>query len=97
MKALVIGVGAVGARAARQLLSSDSVDEVLLCDPARPHVEAVAASLGRRSRVVESADDERADVALLALPGGRHRAEAERQLERGAQVVSVSDAMSDVK
>jgi len=97
MKVLVIGVGAVGARAARQLLSSDSVDEVLLCDPARAHVEDVARSLGRRSRIVDPTDDEPADVALLALPPGLHRAEAERQLERGAHVVSVSDAMGDVK
>jgi hypothetical protein len=97
MKALVVGVGAVGARAARQLLSSDGVEQVLLCDPGGDHVDDVASSLGPRVRVVDAPDAEAADVAVLALPAGMHRAEAERQLERGTHVVSVSDAMRDVR
>ena len=97
MKALVVGVGAVGARAARQLISTDVVEAVFLCDPAAQHVADVAASLGSTAVVVERPDAERVDVAVLALPAGLHRAEAERQLERGAHVVSTSDAMADVR
>ena len=46
MRIAVIGLGAVGARAARQLASTDGVDAVLLRDERPERLDEVAASLG---------------------------------------------------
>jgi hypothetical protein len=89
----------VGARAARQLLSSDngpsSIDVVDL-DAGR--ARAVAESLGERARVApwSPGDLGAGDVVLLACPGG-HRRLAEDALERGADVVSVADELEEVR
>jgi saccharopine dehydrogenase-like NADP-dependent oxidoreductase len=95
----VLGAGAVGSRAVRQLASTPAVDAVSVADldPARAE------------RCVAAIDDERvtandagegwatgADVGVVASPPGGHRREAERLLERGAAVVSTSDDPDDV-
>lgn len=100
MRALVVGAGAVGARAARQLVSVDAVEHVGLFDPDGRRVAAVADSLGRaRAAVVPTVDADAcraADVVVLATPGDQ-RATAELAIENGADVVSTSDAMGTVK
>jgi saccharopine dehydrogenase-like NADP-dependent oxidoreductase len=91
----VIGVGATGARAARQLASADEVDVVVLGGPGeRP--DALRQSLGTSARVGDPLDAG-ARVVVLAGPAGTHADAARRCLERGIDVVSTSDAVDDVE
>lgn len=91
----VVGVGATGARAARQLASADEVDVVVLGGPGeRP--DALRQSLGASARVGDPLT-EGARVVVLAGPAGTHAETARRCLERGIDVVSTSDAVDDVE
>jgi len=109
MRACVWGTGAVGSRAARQLASSDEVDEVVLVDADPGAAAAVADSLGPVARLGGAPDGrsggdggpggdgmQGADVVVLATPDG-HRRLAEQALEQGAHVVSVSDSVDEVR
>lgn len=100
MRALVIGAGAVGARAARQLASTEGVD-VAVHDARRARAESVVASLGGTAAVAERADGAGdtadVDVALLATPAGTHVELARTFLRRGVPVVSTSDDLDDVR
>ena len=103
MRVGVVGAGAVGSRAARQLASTPSVAEVIVLDVDLSRARAVVASISQPGRVHEaplSTGGELPpgmDVVVLALPPGGHRAVAERALERGASVVSASDQVADVR
>ncbi len=48
MRALVIGAGAVGARAVRQLVESPEVDEVAIVDTDPARQAAIVRQLGRQ-------------------------------------------------
>ena len=96
MRVLLVGCGAVGARAARQLSTVNDVDTIVVDDPRTEHVEAVVRSIGS---IIAAAGTRtwaqvRPDVVVLATPAG-HRNAAEQALGLGAHVVSVSDAMDD--
>lgn len=96
MRVAVVGAGATGARAARQLASTDVVDEVVVAD-ADPDVRRkVAGLLGRDA---EASDDEvpEADVVLLASPAGTQGGLARTALRQGASVVATSDDIADVR
>ncbi|WP_195210421.1 Gfo/Idh/MocA family oxidoreductase [Actinomarinicola tropica] len=95
----VIGVGAVGARAARQLVSTDDLGTVVLRDVDVERVEAVARSLGSSARVETPpfAEPPRVDVAVLATPAGTHADLARDLLGAGSSVVSVADSVEDVR
>jgi saccharopine dehydrogenase-like NADP-dependent oxidoreductase len=99
MRVAVLGLGAVGARAARQLASTDGVTEVVLRDPDAARVDEVAASLGVAARAEQppyhSMVD--ADAAVLASPGGRHGEIAMELVAKDTPVVSCSDAINDVE
>jgi saccharopine dehydrogenase-like NADP-dependent oxidoreductase len=99
MRALVLGVGAVGTRLARQLVSSTDVESVRLRDERSERVQAVVASLGERAVIDTEPYTAEADVDVVALagPAGTHRRAAEVFLRRGIPVVSVSDAVTDVR
>lgn len=98
MRAAVVGVGAVGARVARQLVSSADIDEggLVIVDPDQRRVAAVCASLGPAVRAGSDASLDGADVVVLASPSG-HRRLAEEALSGGAHVVSVADDMESVR
>jgi saccharopine dehydrogenase-like NADP-dependent oxidoreductase len=96
MKVAVIGAGAVGARAARQLASSVEVTRVFVTDTDGVKAQTVAASIGAEKAAVAS-DVADVTVALLALRGDGHAAQAERYLEAGIPVVSVADGVDDVR
>lgn len=94
---LVVGCGVVGTRVARHLADSARVSSVVIDDPTSLYLDGLVASsprvtpLGRRSW-----DEAEPDVVLLALPAG-HVDPATRALRLGANVVSVGDAVADVR
>jgi saccharopine dehydrogenase-like NADP-dependent oxidoreductase len=96
VRAVVAGIGAVGARAARQLASSPELTSLVVAaaDPQR------AASAARSLECTAAAwgpDTLRgADVVVLA-GANDHRRAAEEALEAGASVVSVADRVGDVE
>ncbi|HEX7276092.1 MAG TPA: Gfo/Idh/MocA family oxidoreductase [Acidimicrobiales bacterium] len=102
MRAIVVGVGALGARAARQLLALGPVDDLAVIDPDTARREAVVASLGRPVSVGSDLGSVLTTVrgpstsVVLTCPPGNHRALAEQALAAGASVVSVSDSADDV-
>src|SRR5207248_11670482 len=98
MRAVVVGAGAVGSRAARQLASTDAVDHLVITAVDNERAQLVAASLGDGTAVAPSlaASLSGADVVVLATPS-HHRALAERALEHRAHVVSVVDDVDEVR
>lgn len=102
MRVAVLGAGAVGARAARQLASSPSVRSVAVVDTDRRRADAVVASIAEPQRVRAPIAGRlgpvphRTDVVVIAAPVGEHLALAERALELGASVVSTSDQVAEV-
>jgi hypothetical protein len=91
-------MGAVGARAARQLVSTDAVEHVAVLSADDGRAAAAARSLGEGAHAgpVTPAAFDGMDVVVLACTPP-HRGLAEAALERGAHVVSVSDAIGDVR
>jgi saccharopine dehydrogenase-like NADP-dependent oxidoreductase len=98
MQIALVGAGAVGARAARQLASSEQVDRILVVDALTPAVDTVVASLGSDiARAATFADTSAADAVVLAHPGGDHATLAATHVRDGRSVVSVSDDVDDVR
>ena len=97
MRAAVVGTGAVGGRAARQLLAPD-VDDLAVVEPDRSRADVVTAALGAPARVVADVAEALASAEVVVLAAaGRHRDAAERALEAGVHVVSVADGLDDVR
>ena len=94
----ILGVGAVGARLARQLVSTD-VDEVVIRDDSVSRAELVARSLGEAARVDRGAmtDPLDAEVIVLAGPGRVQAGQAAVFVRAGQHVVSTSDDIDDVR
>jgi hypothetical protein len=93
--ALVLGTGAVGARAARQL-ASDGID-VILADTHSERAAAVATAIGDGARTATGSPlATEADVAVLCH-GEAHAPDAAALLRRGIPVVSVADDPDDVR
>jgi saccharopine dehydrogenase-like NADP-dependent oxidoreductase len=99
LRVAVLGAGAVGARAARQLASSDEVTELVVADVLESSAHAVAESIddGRVRAVGVDGWCEGVDVGVLATPEGEHRRWAERLLDQGSHVVSVVDDVDEVR
>lgn len=98
MRVAVIGAGAVGVRAARQLLFLGDVEGLAVVDPDRDRRDAVVSSLGSPAAAADTVEPalDGADVAVLAMPAG-HRAAAESALTRGVSVVSTADEVETVR
>jgi hypothetical protein len=98
VRVLLIGAGAVGARAGRQMLTVPGLDELVIFERDRALRAAVVESLGDPSREADTKEPapEAGDIVVLAAPG-RHRPRVERALDAGAHVVSTSDAFEDAK
>lgn len=99
MQVLVVGLGAVGTRAARQLTSTDSVEKVIVVDDRPGRVVEVVASLGTKAEAGPSSTDPLpdADVVLLATPAGRQLAPALEMVGRSISVVTTSDSIDEVR
>jgi saccharopine dehydrogenase-like NADP-dependent oxidoreductase len=99
MKVLLLGAGAVGARAARQLVESDEVGRVTLAGAGERARAALADSTG--PKVHDGGGglglDQRVDVVVVAGPPGTHVEAAQAHLSEGRAVVSCSDAVEDVE
>ena len=97
MRVAVIGLGAVGTRAARQLASTDAVESIVLRSPSGARAEEVAASLGAKAII----DDGRAgalpdaDVVIVATPSGTQADLARALVQRGTPVVTTSDRVDE--
>lgn len=96
---LLLGAGAVGARAARQLVEADDVDELVIADPDDARRQAVVTSTG--DKAIDGGADGSAsgpvDGVLLASPNGEHVAAARAHMEQGRSVVSCADGIHDVQ
>ena len=107
----VVGAGAVGARCARQLLSSDGVASVVVVDPVAARAGEVVASLGGGASVgapppvagragsAHGAATALTDVEVVVLcgPAGSQVAAAAAHLAAGTSVVSTSDDLEEVQ
>lgn len=98
MRVAVVGLGAVGTRASRQLASTGAVTEIVLRDVRSPRVEEVAASLGAKARaeVGPYASPVEADVVVVATPAGQQVELVRTLISRATAVVSTSDSVDDV-
>jgi saccharopine dehydrogenase-like NADP-dependent oxidoreductase len=95
---LILGAGAVGARAARQLVEAADVDEVLIADPNAARRAAVVASTGAKARDGgDGTPSGRIDGVVLAGPNGAHVGAARTHLALGRPVVSCADGVADVE
>jgi hypothetical protein len=93
--ALVVGLGEVGIRAARQLVDTPGVERVLLSSRDGARLSDVAAALGPRATVVEFApgDDLPAgvDVVATALPAGVDHPVVNAAIAAGVPLASSDD------
>lgn len=99
MRVAVVGLGAVGTRAARQLASTPEVEQVVVCDTQAGRIEEVSSSLGAKAIAdpgsVDSVPD--ADVVVLATPPRTQLGAAADLVRRGIPVVTTSDAVDEVR
>lgn len=98
MRVLLVGAGAVGARAGRQLVEADEVDSVVVAGGGEAARLAVVEGCG--PKVSDGGTDPLgvgADAVVLTGPAGTHIEVARAHLERGAAVVSCSDHLDDVQ
>ena len=93
----MIGAGAVGARAARQLVEASDVDEVMVSDVDDARRAAVVLATGDKATDAGRESDAIVDAVLLAGPVGSHVAAAAFHLAAGRPVVSTSDSIADVQ
>ena len=94
--AIVVGAGAAGARAARQLHAGGF--EVLVAERRAPRLADVLHALGPGSSAYDGDPAEATvDVAVLAFGPGDHAPLAARLLRRGVPTVSVADEPDDVR
>jgi saccharopine dehydrogenase-like NADP-dependent oxidoreductase len=97
VRVIVLGTGAVGARAARQLASSAEVDRLHLCDRTPARAEAVASSLGLSAEAVEWSPSLLDDAGALVVAAPGQQAAVQSAIESDVAVVSVVDAMAEVE
>jgi hypothetical protein len=91
--ALVVGVGEVGVRAARQLVDTPTIDRVLVCDRDRKRAARLADSLGKSAVAVDVGDSlpDGVDVVATALPRTVDADIVQRAIEAGVPCVSSDD------
>jgi hypothetical protein len=97
---LLVGAGAVGARAARQLTDTPGIDRVLIVERRAAQAQLVASAMGARAEVVEwdaeSPLPEGITVVACALPAGCEQPVASRALEAGVPFASAGDDEHDL-
>lgn len=94
---IVMGSGAVGARCARALLSTDPELEIVVSDAEHRRAVAVASSLGERARAERVPRLGAGSVVVSAVGDAGHLDVARGALEEGASVVSTADGLDSVR
>ncbi len=97
----VIGLGALGARAARQCATVEQIERLVLCDTDLKRLDMVHRALEeeRTVTVVDTAEAVLAadiDIVILAHPSG-HTDLARQAIAQGIDVISGSDDIVEVK
>jgi NADP oxidoreductase coenzyme F420-dependent len=96
----VWGTGAVGARAARQLASTDGVERIVVAGHSPERREAICESLGPVAVAVEPEVEALVsagcDAVVLAMAGD-HAVPSRRMLAANVHVVSTSSAVADAE
>ncbi len=93
-RVLLAGLGQVGVRAARQLLDTEGVDEVLVACRDRRHADEAAHNLADGAVAVDLDGDQLPDdvaAVVSALPAGPDAILAARALRAGVPFVSATD------
>jgi hypothetical protein len=97
MRIGIVGCGSVGARAARQLLASPQVDQLVVCDIRADRASTLAHSLGDGAVVAGDVRDADVDGVLLACDTRAQFVLARDSVAAGRFVVSTSDSLDDVR
>lgn len=98
MRIAVVGLGAVGTRAARQVASTAEVTTVVVADPKADRVGEVVASLGAKAERHElAAGLPDADVVILATPADTQARVAASLVARGTSVVCTTDGVDETR
>ena len=92
---LLVGAGAVGRRAARQLAETDGVERILIADGSAAAAADAAEAMGDRAQVVDWSPDRAlpsgVSVVASAIGGSAERAVFERALEAGVPAAGSAD------
>ena len=98
---LLVGAGAVGRRAARQLAESDGVERILIADRAAGVADEGAEAMGPRAEAVDWTPDrpipDGVTVVASAIGGVAERAVFERALEAGVPAAGCADDADTVR
>jgi hypothetical protein len=98
---LLVGAGAVGRRAARQLAETDGVERILIADRNADAADEAATAMGDRAEVVDWAPDRPlpggVDVVASAIGGPAERAVFERAVEAGVPAAGCGDDADTVR
>ena len=97
MRATVVGAGAVGARAARQLLTLGTLERLVVSDRDEARAELVARSLGAPARAVDLGDVDFTETDVAILAHSRPEDRAREALRAGAHVVLTSGLLSTAR
>ena len=93
----MLGLGAVGARAARQLVATDAVAPVVLWDQDPAALARVTKAMHGEATPAASLDDAlEAPVVVVATPSTTQPALAAAAIRGGADVVTTADGMPDI-
>jgi len=92
---LLVGVGAVGARAARQLVETPGIDRLLIADARPARVGEVAEAMGAKAEIVDwqagTPLPAGVDTVACAVPSGDDITIARDALDAAVPCVSASD------
>jgi len=98
---LLVGAGAVGRRAARQLAESEGVERLLIADRSAAQADDAAEAMGDRAEAVDWAPDQPVPggvtVVASAIGGPAERAVFERALEAGVPAAGCADDSDTVR
>jgi len=98
---LLVGAGAVGRRAARQLAETDDVDRILITDRAPGAAGDVAEAMGERAEAIDWSPDRPVPagvgVVASAIGGAAERAVFQRAVEAGVPAAGCADDADTVR
>ena len=97
----LVGAGAVGRRAARQLAETDAVERILITDRSRGLADETAQAMGARAEALEWSPDRQlptgVTVVASAIGGAAERAVFERALEASVPAAGCADDAGTIR